>query len=60
MLDDADLRPISCLRNLGVTLFLAQAGMAAGPKFVATVAETGFSMLALGMLATAALSCRFS
>jgi putative transport protein len=43
------------LRNLGVTLFLAQAGMAAGPKFVATVAETGFLMLGLGMLATAAL-----
>jgi len=43
------------LRNLGVTLFLAQAGMSAGPKFVSTVAETGFLMLGLGMIATAAL-----
>ena len=43
------------LRNLGVTLFLAQAGMAAGPKFVATVGETGFVMLGLGAIATAAL-----
>jgi putative transport protein len=43
------------LRNLGVTLFLAQAGMAAGPKFVSTVSETGFLMLGLGAIATAML-----
>ena len=30
------------LRNLGLTLFLAQVGMSSGPKFAATVAETGF------------------
>jgi putative transport protein len=35
------------LRNLGLTLFLAQVGMASGPKFAATVAETGFLMLGL-------------
>jgi putative transport protein len=29
------------LRNLGLTLFLAQVGMSSGPKFAATVAETG-------------------
>ena len=36
------------LRNLGLTLFLAQVGMASGPKFAATVADTGFVMLGLG------------
>ncbi|HVL11227.1 MAG TPA: TrkA C-terminal domain-containing protein [Gemmata sp.] len=36
------------LRNFGLTLFLAQVGMASGPKFAATVAETGFLMLGLG------------
>jgi putative transport protein len=36
------------LRNLGLTLFLAQVGMASGPKFAATVAQTGFQMLGLG------------
>ena len=29
------------LRNLGLTLFLAQVGMSSGPKFAATVAEIG-------------------
>ena len=29
------------LRNLGLTLFLAQVGMSSGPKFAATVAEFG-------------------
>ena len=29
------------LRNLGLTLFLAQVGMASGPKFAATVTQTG-------------------
>ena len=33
------------LRNLGLTLFLAQVGMSSGPKFAATVAETGFLFL---------------
>ena len=36
------------LRNLGLTLFLAQVGMSSGPKFAATVTETGFRMLGLG------------
>jgi putative transport protein len=36
------------LRNLGLTVFLAQVGMASGPKFAATVADTGFQMLGLG------------
>ena len=37
------------LRNLGLTLFLAQVGMASGPKFAADGAPTrGFLMLGLG------------
>jgi putative transport protein len=36
------------LRNFGLTVFLAQVGMASGPKFVATVADTGLLMLGLG------------
>ncbi|WP_130617279.1 aspartate:alanine exchanger family transporter [Dyella amyloliquefaciens] len=36
------------LRNLGLTLFLAQVGMSSGPKFAATVTETGLEMLGLG------------
>jgi putative transport protein len=36
------------LRNFGLTLFLAQIGMASGPKFAATVSETGVLMLGLG------------
>ena len=43
------------LRNLGLTLFLAQVGMASGPKFVATVADTGFLMLGLGAIVLFAL-----
>jgi putative transport protein len=43
------------LRNLGLTLFLAQVGMASGPKFVATVSTTGFLMLGLGVIALVAL-----
>ena len=35
------------LRNLGLTLFLAQVGMSSGPQFAATVAQTGFLMLGL-------------
>lgn len=43
------------LRNLGLTLFLAQVGMASGPKFAATVSESGFLMLGLGALVLVAL-----
>ena len=43
------------LRNLGLTLFLAQVGMASGPRFVATVSETGFLLLGLGALVLLAL-----
>jgi putative transport protein len=45
------IMPVSAnlvLRNLGLTVFLAQVGMASGPRFAATVAETGFLMLGLG------------
>jgi putative transport protein len=43
------------LRNLGLTLFLAQVGMASGPRFAATVSQTGFLMVGLGALAVIAL-----
>jgi putative transport protein len=43
------------LRNLGLTLFLAQVGMSSGPKFAATVTETGLLMLGLGAIVLAAL-----
>ena len=43
------------LRNLGLTLFLAQVGMASGPKFASTVTDTGFTMLALGAVVLVAL-----
>jgi putative transport protein len=43
------------LRNLGLTLFLAQVGMSSGPKFAATVSETGFLMLGLGAVVLVAL-----
>ena len=43
------------LRNFGLTLFLAQVGMVSGPKFAATVADTGFVMLGLGALVLLAL-----
>ncbi|HEX6829263.1 MAG TPA: TrkA C-terminal domain-containing protein [Burkholderiales bacterium] len=43
------------LRNLGLTLFLAQVGMASGPKFAATVTDTGFLMLGLGAIVLVAL-----
>jgi putative transport protein len=43
------------LRNFGLTLFLAQVGMASGPKFAATVADTGFVMLGLGAVVLLAL-----
>ncbi len=50
--------PISAnlvMRNLSLTLFLAQVGMASGPKFAATVADTGLLMLGLGGLVLLAL-----
>jgi putative transport protein len=43
------------LRNLGLTLFLAQVGMSSGPKFAATVTATGFLMLGLGAAVLVAL-----
>lgn len=43
------------LRNLGLTLFLAQVGMSSGPKFAATVAESGLLMLGLGAIVLLAL-----
>ncbi len=43
------------LRNLGLTLFLAQVGMASGPKFASTVTETGLLMLGLGAVVLVAL-----
>jgi putative transport protein len=43
------------LRNFGLTLFLAQVGMSSGPKFAATVTETGLLMLGLGAAVLAAL-----
>jgi putative transport protein len=43
------------IRNLGLTLFLAQVGMSSGPKFAATVTDTGFMMLGLGVVVLVAL-----
>jgi putative transport protein len=43
------------VRNLGLTVFMAQVGMASGPKFAAAVAETGFQMLGLGVVILCAL-----
>ena len=43
------------LRNFGLTVFLAQVGIASGPQFVATVAESGFSLLLLGAVIMVAL-----
>ncbi len=43
------------IRNLGLTLFLAQVGMSSGPKFAATVTQTGFMMLGLGAVVLVAL-----
>ena len=44
------------LRNLGLTLFLAQVGMSSGPKFAATVTDTGLLMLGLGAIVLLALA----
>jgi putative transport protein len=43
------------LRNLGLTLFLAQVGMSSGPRFAAAVSENGFLMLSLGAIAVITL-----
>ena len=43
------------IRNLGLTIFLAQVGMSSGPKFAATVTETGFVMLGLSAVVLMAL-----
>jgi putative transport protein len=43
------------LRNLGLTLFLAQVGMSTGPKFAATMTDTGLLMLGLGTVVLIAL-----
>jgi putative transport protein len=56
--------PISAnlvLRNLGLTLFLAQVGLSSGPRFVTTVSQTGFQFLGMGavILAALVLPCLF-
>ncbi len=43
------------LRSLGLTLFLAQVGMASGPQFAATLSETGPLMLGLSAIVVSAL-----
>ena len=43
------------LRNFGLTVFLAQVGLASGPQFVATVAETGVTFILLGAVIVLAL-----
>lgn len=43
------------LRNFGLTVFLAQVGIASGPKFVATVADTGLTLVLLGAVILIAL-----
>ncbi len=43
------------LRNFGLTVFLAQVGIASGPQFAATVRESGFTLLLLGAIIMLAL-----
>jgi putative transport protein len=43
------------LRNLGLTVFLAQVGIASGPKFAATVADSGLTLVLLGAIILIAL-----
>lgn len=38
------------LRNFGLTIFLAQVGLSSGPKFFATVSESGISSLMYGAI----------
>ena len=44
------------MRNLGLTVFLAQVGMTSGPKFAATIADTGLLMLMQGAVILIALA----
>ena len=44
------------LRHFGLTVFLAQVGLASGPKFAATVADTGFLFLGLGAILLLAIA----
>lgn len=43
------------LRNFGLTIFLAQVGIASGPKFFATISVTGASFLLYGVVILLAL-----
>ena len=43
------------LRNFGLTVFLAQVGIASGPKFAATVADSGLTLVLLGAIIVVAL-----
>jgi len=43
------------LRNLGLTVFLAQVGMASGPKFATAVVNMGLLMLCLGVVVLSAM-----
>jgi putative transport protein len=43
------------LRNFGLTIFLAQVGLAAGPKFFATVGATGLTFLIYAIVITLTL-----
>jgi putative transport protein len=43
------------LRNLGLTIFLAQVGIASGPKFFATIGVAGASFLIYGVVIALAL-----
>ena len=43
------------LRNFGLTVFLAQVGIASGPQFASTVAVSGLTLLPLGVVIMLAL-----
>ena len=43
------------LRNFGLTVFLAQVGIASGPQFASTVAVSGLTLLPLGIVIMLAL-----
>ena len=43
------------LRNLGVTIFMAQVGLSSGEKFAAAVAESGMLFIMLGTVLVLAL-----
>ena len=43
------------LRNFGLTIFLAQVGIASGPKFFATIGSSGISFLLYGAIIVLAL-----